>query len=119
MGRSRDAAGGAGDVFASVACPLRASRAPWDRGRKKGGSMADRNKAALGTVAWVDLQTPDLDLARKFYGELLGWSFTGGDDATHAFYTTAQMRGRKVAGLAKVSGQTKLPPAWTVYFATD
>ena len=81
--------------------------------------MADRNKAAIGTVAWVDLQTPDLDKARRFYGELLGWSFIGGDDPNTGFYTTAQIRGRKVAGLVKSSGQIKAPPSWTVYFATD
>lgn len=81
--------------------------------------MADQDKAALGTVAWVDLQTPDLDKARRFYGELLGWSFIGGDDPNAAFYTTAQIRRRKVAGLAKLSAQSQFPSAWTVYFATD
>ena len=81
--------------------------------------MADLDKAAIGTVAWVDLQTPDLDKARRFYGELLGWSFIGGDDPNAANYTTAQIRGRKVAGLAKPPAQTKSPSAWTVYFATD
>src|SRR5689334_24445006 len=80
--------------------------------------MVDQNKAAIGTVAWVDLQTPDLDKAKRFYGELLGWSFIGGDDPNSGYYTTAQMRGRKVAGLAKLSGQP-LPAAWMVYFATD
>jgi hypothetical protein len=81
--------------------------------------MADQDKAALGTVAWVDLQTPDLDKARRFYGELLGWSFAGGDDANTGFYTTAQIRGRKVAGLGKPPAGSQSPTAWTVYFATD
>ncbi len=81
--------------------------------------MAEQDKAALGTVAWVDLQTPDLEKARKFYGELLGWSFTGGDDPNAGFYTTALIRGRKVAGIAKLSGQSQFPAAWMVYFATD
>jgi uncharacterized protein len=81
--------------------------------------MADQEKAALGTVSWVDLQTPDLDKARRFYGELLGWSFIGGDDANMGYYTTAQIRGRKVAGLAKLSAQSQFPSAWTIYFATD
>ncbi|HMI83473.1 MAG TPA: VOC family protein [Polyangiaceae bacterium] len=80
--------------------------------------MAEQNKAAVGTVAWVDLQTPDLDQARRFYGELLGWSFVGGDDPNSGFYTTAQIRGRKVAGLAKLQGASPMP-VWTVYLATD
>ncbi|HMJ52255.1 MAG TPA: VOC family protein [Polyangiaceae bacterium] len=81
--------------------------------------MADQDKAALGTVAWVDLQTPDLDKARKFYGELLGWSFIGGDDPNSGFYTTAQIRGRKVAGLAKPPREANSLPAWTVYLAAS
>lgn len=81
--------------------------------------MADQDQAVLGTVAWVDMQTPDLDKARRFYGELLGWSFIGGDDPKTQFYTTAQIRGRNVAGIAKVTGQGAVPPAWTVYLATS
>ena len=66
------------------------------------------------------LQTPDLDKARRFYGELLGWSFIGGEDPNTQFYTTAQIRGRNVAGIAKLqSDQSPFPPAWTVYLATE
>jgi uncharacterized protein len=81
--------------------------------------MADQVKAAQGTVAWVDIQAPDLDTARRFYGELLGWSFVGGDEPKTQNYTTAQIRGRNVAGLAKRPSQSQSPPAWTVYLATD
>ena len=81
--------------------------------------MANQDKAALGTVAWVDLQTPDLGQARRFYGELLGWSFVGGDDPNTGFYTTAQIRGRNVAGMGKPPSKSTAPSAWTVYLATD
>jgi predicted enzyme related to lactoylglutathione lyase len=65
------------------------------------------------------MQTPDLDRAKRFYGELLGWSFTGGDDSTIQFYTTAQIRGRRVAGISRLPSQTRDRPAWTVYLATE
>jgi predicted enzyme related to lactoylglutathione lyase len=81
--------------------------------------MADQDQAALGTIAWVDMQTPDLDKAKRFYGELLGWSFVGGDDPKTQFYTTAQIRGRRVAGISKLPSQSKTRPAWTVYLATE
>ncbi|MET0595819.1 MAG: VOC family protein [Polyangiaceae bacterium] len=81
--------------------------------------MADRKHAAPGTVSWVDLQTPDLERAKKFYGELLGWSFTGGDDPNSGFYTTATIRGRRVAALAKMQQGVPIPPAWTVYLAVE
>jgi uncharacterized protein len=81
--------------------------------------MGDQEEAAQGTVAWVDMQAPDLDKARRFYGELLGWSFVGGDDPDTQFYATAQIRGRNVAGIAKLSREWPFPPAWTVYLASD
>jgi predicted enzyme related to lactoylglutathione lyase len=77
--------------------------------------MARRDRAEPGTVAWVDLQTPDLDGARKFYGALLGWSFPD----TTGFYNLAQVAGRNVAGLAKLGPESRFPPMWSVYLASD
>lgn len=80
--------------------------------------MAKLEPAVPGTVVWVDLQTPDLVAARKFYGQLFGWSFVGGEDPNLAFYTMAQLGGRNVAGMAKLGGQSPFPPAWSVYLAS-
>jgi uncharacterized protein len=77
--------------------------------------MTRRDQIEPGTVAWVDLQTPDLDQARRFYGALLGWSFA----APSGLYVLAQRGGRSVAGLVKLRPATTFPPAWTVYFAAD
>ncbi|HYI00152.1 VOC family protein [Hyalangium sp.] len=81
--------------------------------------MAKRDKADPSTVSWVDLQTPDLDKARKFYGELLGWSFVGGDDPNAGFYTMAQLGGRNVAGMAKLRAGSPFPPMWSIYLAVE
>lgn len=77
------------------------------------------DQATLGTVIWADLQTPDLDAARKFYGGLFGWTFEGGDDANMGFYTTALLGGRKVAGMAKMGGSSPVPPMWSIYFGVS
>jgi predicted enzyme related to lactoylglutathione lyase len=82
-------------------------------------TMAKLDQADPSTVAWVDLQTPDLDKARTFYGELLGWSFAGGDDPKTGFYTMAVIGGRSIAGMSKLGPQSSFPPAWSVYFATE
>jgi predicted enzyme related to lactoylglutathione lyase len=66
----------------------------------------------------VDLQTPDLAKARVFYAELLGWSFSGGDDAQTLYYTLALAQGRNVAGLVQAPKGGSERSAWTVYFAT-
>jgi predicted enzyme related to lactoylglutathione lyase len=80
--------------------------------------MAKLDKAEPSTIAWVDLQTPDLERARRFYGPLLGWSFVGGDDPGTGFYSMGQIDGRNVAGLARLRPGSPFPPMWSVYFST-
>lgn len=72
-----------------------------------------------GTVVWGDLQTPVLDGARAFYGDLFGWSFVGGDDTNTGFPTTAVRDGKKIAGMAKLGPDSPFPPTWIVYLATN
>jgi len=36
--------------------------------------MPERDGFAPGTPSWVDLATPDVDNAARFYGELFGWT---------------------------------------------
>ena len=50
-----------------------------------------------GTFCWLDLGTTDVDGARAFYGDLLGWTFVaaGGDEP----YLLARLEGLDVAGL--------------------
>ena len=64
-----------------------------------------------GKVIWVDLVTPDLAAAKRFYGGLFGWSFndihTGASD-----YSVALLDGRPVGGLyqhALSSGEQRQP----------
>lgn len=76
--------------------------------------MARLQGAQPGTVTWVDLQAPDLERARCFYGELFGWSFeeAGG-------YLFARLGGRKVSGLVALGPAAKVSPMWSVYLATE
>ncbi|WP_406861512.1 VOC family protein [Streptomyces sp. HUAS MG47] len=65
---------------------------------------------AEGTPCWVDVQLPDLEAGKRFYGELFGWTF---DPATGE----ARVDGRRAAGLVpKRDG--RMPTTWTVYLAT-
>lgn len=80
--------------------------------------MPNLDKAVLNTVVWADLGTPDVDKARAFYGELLGWSFEGGDP-NMAFYTTGLREGRRVAAMWKKTPELPGPSAWCIYFGTD
>ncbi|MDA0563978.1 VOC family protein [Streptomonospora sp. S1-112] len=71
-----------------------------------------------GAPCWMDLSVPDLDLARRFYGGVLGWEF---DDLP---YSMARLNGRRVAGLSQRWGpdpeaEAARSAAWTVYLATQ
>ncbi|MFJ1841086.1 VOC family protein [Streptomyces sp. NPDC088146] len=69
---------------------------------------------AQSAPCWVDVQLPDLEAGKRFYGELFGWTFRAGDGP----YADALSDGKLVAALAaKQDG--RMPTAWGVYFATD
>jgi predicted enzyme related to lactoylglutathione lyase len=76
------------------------------------------NEHHAGKVIWTDLVTPDIAAAKRFYGELFGWSFndvhTGASD-----YSVAMLDGRPVAGLfqrAMKSGEQR-QPAWLTFIS--
>ncbi len=70
-----------------------------------------------GTPCWVDYGARDVQAAQAFYGQLLGWSWTGGEPE-YGGYLIATKNGRQVAGLGPLMGADD-SPAWTTYFATD
>jgi uncharacterized protein len=71
-----------------------------------------------GEPIWWDLGTTDLPAARRFYGELFGWSADVSSDPDTAGYTQFRKDGKLVAGAGEVS-QPGQPTSWTMYVATD
>jgi uncharacterized protein len=76
------------------------------------------NERHAGKVIWADLVTLDIAGAKRFYGELFGWSFndihTGDSD-----YSVALLNGRPVGGLfqrAVRSGEQR-QPAWLTFIS--
>ncbi|TNC22192.1 VOC family protein [Amycolatopsis alkalitolerans] len=66
-----------------------------------------------GTPCWVDLTTPDVEGAARFYGELFGWEvIEGGEDV--GGYRMCHLRGKPVAGMM-AQQQPGMPPSWTGY----
>ncbi len=41
-------------------------------------------------ICHLEINVSDLERAKKFYGELLGWEFTSWGDAPYAMFTTAE-----------------------------
>jgi predicted enzyme related to lactoylglutathione lyase len=70
-----------------------------------------------GSPNWVDLGTPDINLAMTFYGGLFGWQFAsaGPDTGGYGFFTSG---GRTVAG-GMETRDGSASGAWTVYFGSE
>jgi predicted enzyme related to lactoylglutathione lyase len=60
---------------------------------------APTNVEATGSFVWHDLITEDVETAKRFYGELFGWTFTAeADDRLHV----VRVNGRQTASLVDV-----------------
>ncbi|MBB1254761.1 VOC family protein [Streptomyces alkaliterrae] len=72
-----------------------------------------------GEPCWVDATFPDLEGAKRFYSEVVGWTF-GESAPEYGGYTQAYADGRAVAAVAPpMPGQPEEPPAWCLYLATS
>jgi predicted enzyme related to lactoylglutathione lyase len=70
-----------------------------------------------GAFLWDELRTSDLDGAKRFYGEVFGW--TAGDvEVEGQSYTLFQLGETSVAGCSTAAGEGT-PPHWAPYLATD
>jgi predicted enzyme related to lactoylglutathione lyase len=80
--------------------------------------MTRISRHQFGTPCWIDLMTSDPDAARRFYGELFGWTFEVGGPETF-YYTTCLKNGLKVAGLSGRPPGMDAPLRWSVYFCVE
>jgi uncharacterized protein len=70
-----------------------------------------------GTPCWIDYGAADVDAAKTFYTDVLGWTYTGGAPE-YGGYLTCVAGGHAAAGMAPQMDAAD-PPRWTTYFATD
>jgi uncharacterized protein len=72
--------------------------------------MSARDESILGEPCWVDLMSPDVDVARDFYTRLFGWTSTEGG-AEYGSYVTFRVDDEPVAGLAGSMPGSETPGA--------
>jgi predicted enzyme related to lactoylglutathione lyase len=70
-------------------------------------AMSFSGEPLLGKVVWNDLVTQDLDVARRFYGELFGWTFEQSTAPGGQPYLLARSGHIFVAGMVAVSSPSK------------
>jgi hypothetical protein len=78
--------------------------------------MCATNRPVSGSIAWLDLNTCDVDAACRFYGGLLGWSYTVAQTPVGAYHI-ALLGDREIAGLmaAPADAPEPVPPMWTIF----
>jgi predicted enzyme related to lactoylglutathione lyase len=69
-----------------------------------------------GALCWNELATPDVERAKSFYGELLGWEC----ETDASGYTTIRNAGRANGGIrAQSERERDLEPGWLPYFTVE
>lgn len=86
--------------------------------------MSDREQYPAGVPCFVDTLTPDIEAAKRFYGAVFGWEFTGPGampDDPPGEYFVARLRGRDVAAVgtrpADGGSDEGRSPGWNTYVA--
>lgn len=85
--------------------------------------MADFTVPPHGTICWRELTTQNVERAKDFYQELLGWNLEQ-SKVTDMQYDEIHVDGKAVGGLLKIDeqwgeGWEKIPSHWMTYIAVD
>lgn len=70
-----------------------------------------------GIPCWADAMFTDVEAAKSFYGEVLGWTF-GDASSEYGNYTQAYSDGKAVAAVVPPMPGGDAPSQWCLYFAT-
>ena len=81
--------------------------------------MATRESAPVGAPCWADLWTSDVEVAKRFYGDLFGWG-SEEPDPQYGGYFTFTRNGVQIAGcMGDMGPDMKANNTWKPYLATD
>lgn len=70
-----------------------------------------------GTPCWADAMFTDLEGAKQFYGDVLGWTF-GESSSEYGNYTQAYANGKAVAAVVPPMPGQEGASQWCLYFAS-
>lgn len=71
-----------------------------------------------GAFSWNELMTTDVEAAKSFYGELLGWTMQ--DLKMNMPYTMVKAGDNEVGGIMKIPPDAAgMPPQWGAYVTVD
>lgn len=70
-----------------------------------------------GTPCWADAMFSDVEGAKSFYGDVLGWTF-GEAQSEYGNYTQAYVNGKAVAAVVPPMPGAEGQSAWCLYLAS-
>jgi len=88
---------------------------------QKTGAQMDETRGMHGTFHWNELMTRDVERAKRFYRETIGWSFDPMPMPDGATYWVAMLDGKPVAGVFSLAAPEYegVPESWMSYLAVD
>jgi uncharacterized protein len=103
--------------MAVVTDPAGAALGIWQPNQHKGSELVN---APFG-FCWNELETRDLEAAKRFYPKVFGWGVHSNPMPQGGEYVEWQTDGRSVAGAQAMGPQfpANVPPHWLVYFAVN
>ena len=78
-------------------------------------------RGSHGTFYWNELMTRDVERAKKFYADTMGWSFDAMPTPGGGTYWVAKMNNEPVGGVFDISAPEfgPVPESWMAYIAVD
>ena len=85
------------------------------------GCEEQRSSWSHGTFFWNELMTRDVERAKRFYGDTIGWSFEPMQMPDGRTYWCAVQQGKPVAGIFSLDAPEfdGVPESWMSYLAVD
>ncbi len=97
---------------AAIRDPTGGNVSLWEPRSRMGAAVVDQ----VGAMCWNELATTDVDRAKRFFAELVGWTYEGND----ARYTTIAKAGRCMGGIRrKTEAEQGGEPGWLTYFMVE
>jgi predicted enzyme related to lactoylglutathione lyase len=102
--------------MAVIADPTGAVLCVWEPRASIGAQLVNEP----GTLTWNDLATTDVDVAKRFYSDLLGWSYedVGSDEMPYATIRNGDRMNGGMRPLGDQEQQMGVPPNWMPYFVS-
>ena len=97
---------------AAIRDPTGAIVSLWQPRRLPGATLVND----VGALCWNELATTDLERAKSFFGELLGWEYQTDETG----YVSIKNGGNLNGGMREQTEQERgIPPSWLPYFTVE